>query len=134
MYNVIASGTKIVSKFGFGYFNINGLIVFTMKLRMKQHSIKHMALWYVLKVEENLELNTDWHLDKNGVMYVTYRNATIDNVQRERLFKVLSKAQGYVHQHMADEKLGTKSAPDFVSFYRTHHGFDNNSEILELPF
>lgn len=131
--NNITKGAKLTPQFGLSSVSINGLVVHTLTLRVKKHSLKHMAFWYVSNVETvTPTISCTERSNNTGVLYVTYRYATSDHNEHQNLVKLLLTAQGYVHQHLADLKLGTKTAPDFIHFYSRHINLNGFND--DLPF
>lgn len=116
-YNCLPKGTKnIYSGFGLGSMSINGLTIYTFRMRTRKDSPMHMAFNYVRSKEAELP-PLSWHetQDKKGRHYIIFTYATANGKEYANVTKAWDTAGGYVLQHKADRKLGTKNAPPFIA-------------------
>jgi hypothetical protein len=115
--NLPKGATRVHSCYGMGTVNINGLNVFTFKIRTKKGSLAHMALSYVLKQETELPLFGEPSISKKGQEFVVYRTACTEWALASKIKKAIDTATAYVLIHKADLKMGTKNAPPFVESF-----------------
>lgn len=115
---ILPKGTNSVRTcYGYGNVLINGLNVYTFKIRTKKGSLTHMALWYVLKKESELPLYGEPSTSKKGQEFVVYRTACTDWALANKIRKAIDTATAYVLIHKADVKMKTKNAPPFVESF-----------------
>ena len=120
--NLPKGATKVHSCYGMGTVQINGLNVFTFKIRTKKGGLAHMALSYVLKQESELPLYAEPSISKKGQEFVVYKTACTEWALANKIRKAIDTATAYVLIHKADMKMGTRNAPPFVeSFNRGTH-------------
>ena len=115
-YNCLPKGTKhIYSGFGLGNVSINGLTIYTFRMRTRIDSPMHMAFNYVRTKEAEIPpLSQHETMDKQRRRYVIFTYATTNVKEFNEVTKAWNTASGYVLQHQADKKLGTKNAPPFI--------------------
>lgn len=115
-YNCLPKGTKhIYSGFGLGNVSINGLTIYTFRMRTRIDSQMHMAFNYVRTKEAEIPpLSQHETMDKQRRRYVIFTYATTNLKEFNEVTKAWNTASGYVLQHQADKKLGTKNAPPFI--------------------
>ena len=115
-YNSLPKGTKnIYSGFGLGSVSINGLTIYTFRMRTRKDSPMHMAFNYVRNKEAEIPpLCQHQTQDKKGRHYIILTHATTNLKEFNEIKKAWDTAGGYVLQHKADKKLGTKNAPPFA--------------------
>jgi hypothetical protein len=115
-FNSLPKGTKnIYSGFGLGSVGINGLTIYTFRMRIRKDSPMHMAYNYVRTKEAEIPvLYQHQTQDKKGRHYIILTYATTNLKEFNEVRKVWDTAGGYVLQYEADKKLGTKNAPPFI--------------------
>lgn len=115
-YNSLPKGTKnIYSGFGLGSVSINGLTIYTFRMRTRKDSPMHMAFNYVRNNETEIPpLSQHQTQDKKGRHYIILTHATTNLKEFKGIADAWNTAGGYVLQHKADKKLGTKNAPPFI--------------------
>jgi hypothetical protein len=114
---------------------INGLTVYTFKIRVKRASIAHMALSYVLKQESELPLYGVPLTNKKGQEFVIYSTACTEWALASKIRKAIDMATGYALMHKADLKMQTNNAPPLVTaFYSNSNIIPLIIEEEELPF
>ena len=129
-FNSLSKGDKnISSAFGIGHININGLNIYTFKMRFRKNDLMDMAFYYVRTKETEIPVMMTSVRERNGRSYVTYAYATPDYKIATDIGKAWNTAAGYVLMHKADMKLGTQNAPNFVGGY-----WGNELTADGLPF
>jgi hypothetical protein len=129
-FNSLSKGDRnITSAFGYNAVSINGLTIYTFKMRTMKGSLLDMAFHYVSTREAEIPVMISSVREKNHRTYITYKYATTDSRVAAAVTKAWETASGYVLMHKADMKLGTKNAPNFSAWY---YGIDMDSD--SLPF
>ena len=133
--NLPKGTTRCFSSYGMGTVCINGLTIYTFKIRVKRASVAHMALSYVLKQETELPLYGVPTTSKKGQEFVVYGTATAEYALASKITKAINTATGYALMHKADLKMGTNNAPRLMAaFYSNSHTIPLIIEEEELPF
>jgi hypothetical protein len=129
-FNCLSKGDKnISSAFGMQTVSLNGLIIYTFKMRTIKAGQLDMAFHYVQTREAEIPVMLKSVSEKNHRTYVTYKYATTDSKVAADITKAWNTASAYVLMRKVDEKLGTSNAPKFGSWY---YGLDMGTD--ELPF
>jgi len=133
--NLPKGTTRCFSSYGMGTVCINGLTVYTFKIRVKRASIAHMALSYVLKQEAELPLYGVPSTSKKGQEFIIYSTACTEWALASKIRKAIDMATGYALMHKADLKMQTNNAPPLVTaFYSNSNTIPLIIEEEELPF
>lgn len=129
-FNCLSKNDKSISSaFGYNAVNLNGLTIYTFKMRTIKGGLLDQAFHYVKTREAEIPVMLTSVSEKNHRTYITYKYATTDSKIAADITKAWNTASGYVLMREADEKLGTKNAPNFTSWY---YGIDMDEDCL--PF
>jgi hypothetical protein len=128
-FNCLSKNDKSISSaFGYSAVNLNGLTIYAFKMRTLKYGLLNRAFEYVCKHETEIPVMLTSETEKTYRTYKTYKYATTDSKIASDITKAWNTAAGYVLMYKADQKLGTKNAPNFIGAY---YGHDDNDC---LPF
>ena len=128
-FNSLSKGDRSISSaFGMQSIMLNGLTIYTFKMRTLKYGMMNRAFNYVRNTEAEIPVMLTSETEKKYRTYITYKYATTDSKVAAEITKAWNTAAGYVLMYKADQKLGTSNCPKF---------WTDSSDYLsadELPF